>query len=208
MDRFLGGKIRVQLLQDPLARLLDVHVEIFQDLRGHAVAFAQQAEQNVFRADVSVIERLGFLGREREDFFHARRVGNVADHFLVGAGADLFLDFHADGFEVDAHALQHVHGDALPQLDQAEQQMLRAEKIVIETVGFLACQREHLLRARREIAHGFIAHTVIHNATSLAICPMRLKANHAPKKLYRFPKEITATSKKFPKEQRKSERFQ
>jgi len=37
--------------------------------------------------------------------------------------------------------------------------MLRAEKIVVQPVGFFACQREHLLRARREIAHGFIAHT-------------------------------------------------
>ena len=98
------GKIRVQFLQDLLARLLDVHVEILQNPRGHAVAFAQQAEQNVFGADVSVIERLGFLGRERENLFHARRVGNVADHFLVGPGADLFLDFHADGFQVKAHA--------------------------------------------------------------------------------------------------------
>jgi hypothetical protein len=30
---------------------------------------------------------------------------------------------------------------------------------VVQPVGFLPCQREHLLRARREIAHRFIAHT-------------------------------------------------
>jgi hypothetical protein len=30
---------------------------------------------------------------------------------------------------------------------------------VIEPVGFLARQRKHLLCARREIAHGFVAHT-------------------------------------------------
>jgi hypothetical protein len=30
---------------------------------------------------------------------------------------------------------------------------------VIEPVGFLARQRQHLLRARREIAHGFVTHT-------------------------------------------------
>ncbi len=142
-----------------MARLLDVHVEIFQNLRRHAVAFAQQAEQNVFRADVSVVERLGFLRREREDLFHARRVGDVADHFLVGAGADFLLDGDADGFKVNSHALQNIDGDALSQLDQAEQQMLRAEEIMVEAVGFLAREREHLLRARREIAHGFITHT-------------------------------------------------
>ena len=129
--------------------------------RGHAVAFAQQAEQNVLGADVSVIERLGLLGREREDLLHARRVGDVADHLLVGAGADLLLDLHADGFEVEAHFLEDIDGDALAQLDQAEQKMFGAEKVVVEPVGFLARQREHLLRARREIAHGFVAHTSI-----------------------------------------------
>ena len=156
--RFLAGEIRIQLLQNFLPRLLDVHVEIFEHLGGDAVAFAEQAEQDVFGADVGVIERLGFLGGEGQHFFHARRVGNVPDHFLVGAGADLFLDLHADGFEVEAHFLEHVDGDALPQFDQAEQQMFGAEEVVVEPVGFLARQREHLLRARREIAHGFVAH--------------------------------------------------
>ena len=125
--RFLAGEIRIQFLQNFLARLLDVHVEVFQHLRGDAVAFAQQAEQDVFGADVGVIERLGLLGREREHLFHARRVGNVADHLLVGAGADLFLDLHADGFEVEPHFLEHVDGDALSQFDQAEQQVFGAE---------------------------------------------------------------------------------
>ena len=54
---------------------------------------------------------------------------------------------------------QNIHGDALPQFDEAEQNMLRAEIIMIEAVGFLAREREHLLRARCEIAHGFVAHT-------------------------------------------------
>jgi len=58
-----------------------------------------------------------------------------------------------------AHFLEHIDSDALPQFDQAEQQMLGTEEIVIEPVGFLARQREHLLRARRKIAHGFVAHT-------------------------------------------------
>ncbi len=157
--RFLAGEVRVQLLQNFLARLLDVHVEALQDARGPAVAFAQQAEQNVFRADVGVVERLGFLLREAEHLLDARRVGNVADHLLVGAGADLLLDLHADGFEVEAHFLEDVDGDALAQLDEAEQKMFGAEIVVVQPVGFLPCQREHLLRARREIAHRFIAHT-------------------------------------------------
>ena len=112
----------------------------------------------MFGADVSVIERLGFLGGEGEDFLHAGRVGNVADHLLVGAGADEILDFHADGFEVEAQFLEHIDGDALAQFDQAEQKMLGADKVMVKAVGFLARQREHLLRPRREVTHRFFAH--------------------------------------------------
>ena len=82
----------------------------------------KQAEQDVLGADVGMIERLRFLAGEREHLLHARRVGNVADHLRFRAGADLLLDLHADGLEVEAHLLQNVDGDALPELDQAEQQ--------------------------------------------------------------------------------------
>ena len=155
----LGGEIGVQFLQDLLAGLLDVHVQVLQHARGHAVAFAQQAEQDVLGADVGVVERLGFLGGERQHLLDARRVRDVADHLLVRPGADLLLDLHADGFEVEAHLLQDVDGDALAQLDQAQQQVLGADEVVVEPVGFLARQRQHLLGARREIVHGFFAHT-------------------------------------------------
>ena len=151
-------KFGIEFLQDFLAGLLDIHVQVLQDAGGDAIAFAQQAEQDVLGADVSVVERLRFLGGEREHLLHARSVGNVADHLLIGAGADLFLDFHADGLEVETHLLEDIHRDALAQLDQAEQQVLGADKIVVEPVGFLARQRQHLLRARREIVHGFFAH--------------------------------------------------
>ena len=44
--------------------------------------------------------------------------------------------------------------------------MFGADEIVIEPVGFLARQREHLLGARREIAHGFVAHTSLFKVQS------------------------------------------
>ena len=99
-----AAKFGIEFLQDFLAGLLDVDVQVLQHAGGDAVAFAQQAEQDVLGADVGVVERLGLLGGEREHLLHARRVGDVADHLLVGAGADLLLDLHADGFEVEAHA--------------------------------------------------------------------------------------------------------
>ena len=95
-------------------------------------------EQNVFGADVSVVQGLGFLGGQREDLLDAWGVRNVADHLLVGAGADLFLDFHADGLEVEAQLLEDVDGNALAQLDEPEQEVFGADKIVVES-GRLLC---------------------------------------------------------------------
>jgi len=61
-------KVGIEFLEDFVAGPFDVDFKSFQHARGHAVAFAQEAEQNVLRADVAVIERLGFLAREGEDF--------------------------------------------------------------------------------------------------------------------------------------------
>ena len=155
---FLRREIRVQFFQNLLARLLDIDIQVLEHARGDPIAFAQQAQKNVFGADVRVIQRASFLRGERENFFNARRVRNVADDALVGAGADLFLDFKADGFKVQPHLLKDVHRDALAELDQAKEKVFGADEVVVEPVGLLARQSQHLLRPRRKIVHGVIAH--------------------------------------------------
>ena len=116
-----------------------------------------------------MIERLRFLAGEREHLLHARRVRNVADHLGFRPGADLFLDFHPDRLEVETHLLQDVDGNALPELDQAEQQMLGADVIVVEAVGFLASERQDLLGSRREIIHCLVARESIRSPTPVPL---------------------------------------
>ena len=123
------------------------------------VTFAEQTEQNVFSADVGMIERLGLLRRQGEDFLDAWGVRDVADHFLVRPGANQLLDLHANGFEVKVHLLEHIDRDTLAKLDEAQQEMLGADEIMVETVSFFARQRQHLLGTWRKIVHGFFAHT-------------------------------------------------
>ena len=65
--------------------------------------------------------------------------------FLRRTGADFLFHFHAHGFELETHAFEHVDRHSLAELDQAEQQMLRADVGVVEAVGFLAGQGEDLL---------------------------------------------------------------
>ena len=101
---------------------------------------------------------LSFFGGEVEDFLHARCVRNVAYLFLIRPGANLFLDFQSHGLEVQSHFLQHVDSDALAELDEPQQQMLGAHKVVVETVRLFARQCQHLLGAWRKIAHSFVTH--------------------------------------------------
>ena len=57
-----------------------------------------------------------------------------------------------------AEFLEHVDGDPLAELDEAQKEVFGADKIVIEPVGFLTREGEHLLRPGRKIVHGFFAH--------------------------------------------------
>src|SRR5207245_7149606 len=95
---------------------LDVDLETLKNSRGHAFAFPEQSKQNVFGANVRVIERLGFLSGERQDFFHPRCVRNVADNFCFRTGANLLLDFHSDGLEIEPHFLRTLTATPWPSL--------------------------------------------------------------------------------------------
>ena len=146
-------EVRIQLVQDFLPAKVDVDVEILQHARRDALALAQQAQQDVLGADVGVVQRLGFLLGKLEHFLDARGVRDVAGQFLVRSGADLFLDLEAHGLQVEAHFLEDIDGDALAKVDQAEQQVFGTHEAVVEAVGLLPRQRQHLLGARGEVVH-------------------------------------------------------
>ena len=152
------GELRIELAQDLVAGALDVDVERLEDARRHALALAQQAEKDVLGADVGMIERLRLLAGERQHLLHPRRVGDAALRLRLLARSHLLLDGRAHGLEVEPHLLEHAHRNALAQLDQPEQDVLGAHIVVVEAVGFLAGQRQHLLGAGREVVHRFLRH--------------------------------------------------
>ena len=151
-------KLGIELAEDLVTRALDVDVEGFEDAGSDALPFAEEPQQNVLRADIRMVEGLRFLPGEREDFFHARRVRNTALGLRFLAGTNLFLHGIANGLEIEPHFLENAHSDALAQLDQPEQNVLGADVVVVEAVGFLAGEREHLLGSRREVIHRFLGH--------------------------------------------------
>ncbi len=66
------------------ADLAQIDVQILQDVSADAAAFLDQTEQNVFRADVFVIEALGFLVGQGHHLPSAVRKSFKHVHLLLG----------------------------------------------------------------------------------------------------------------------------
>ena len=134
------------------ARGVEVHAGVGQHLRGDALLFAQQSEQQVLGADVGVAELASFAHRELEHLLRARRVGEVGTGRLGRFPLlDRLLDLLLNLVELDGEILQHGGGDALTLADEAEQDVLRAHVLVVETGGFLARHREDLPHPLSEV---------------------------------------------------------
>src|SRR5687768_422171 len=72
----LGGRgtlwhLRAEETQRFRARRVEVHADVSEHLRGDALLFAQQAEQQVLRADIAVVELPRLAHGELEDFLRA-----------------------------------------------------------------------------------------------------------------------------------------
>ena len=70
----------------------------------------------MLRAHIGMLQRLGFLAGQGQNLLHPGGVGNVADHLGLGARADLLLDLHADGLEIEPHLLKTLTATPCPSL--------------------------------------------------------------------------------------------
>src|SRR5690606_9285890 len=116
--------------------------QLHQHLRGDALALADEAEQDVLGADVVVSQLQRLAQRQLQDLLGTGGEGDVAGRGLLPLPDDL-LNLLADGFEADAEALQGLGGDALALVDEAEQDVLRANVVVVEHPGFFLRQDNH-----------------------------------------------------------------
>src|SRR6266536_949028 len=117
---------------------LGIDSKVFQHTSGNAVAFTKQTKKKMFSADVCVVESLGLLRCKSEHFLHPRRIGNEAESLLVGPCSDLLLDFQANGVKIEPHLLKDSYRGALSKPDQPNEQVFGADKVVAETLGFVA----------------------------------------------------------------------
>ena len=133
-------------------RLLEVHTGVRQDLGGDTLLFAQQAEQQVLGADVGVIQLARLAHRQLEHLLGARGIGEVGP----GRGGrfpflDRLLDLLLNLFEIDVEIGQDRGGDALAFADQAEQDVLGADVLVMQAGRFFTGHLQNFPNSIREI---------------------------------------------------------
>ena len=162
--RLLAGRARRSALLAPagagehaddlVADLLGVGVEVEQDPRGDALVLADEAEQDVLGADVVVAERERLAQRQLEHLLRARRERDLAGRDLV-ALADDARDLGANLLDGDVERLEHARGETLLLAQQAEQDVLGADVVVLERAGLVLCEDDDLAGSLCEaLEHG------------------------------------------------------
>ena len=79
-----------------------------------------------------------------------RRQPDLADDRAIAA-ADDELDGRPDLGELDVHVLEDARGDALALAHEAEQEMLRADVVVVEPLRLVLGERQYLSGTVREL---------------------------------------------------------
>ena len=101
--------------------------------------FADEAQEQVLGADVVVPEAAGLVDRQLDDALRARGEPDLTDDRPV-APTDDELDRGPDLGELDVHVLEDARRDTLALADEAEQQVLGADVVVVEPLRLVLSQ--------------------------------------------------------------------
>src|SRR5262249_25348196 len=102
-----------------------------QDARGDALVLAHEPQEDVFGADVVVSERESFAQRELEHLLRARRERNLPGGDLVALTDDP-RHLRADFLHGDVERFEHTRRKTLLLAEEAEQDVLRADVVVLQ----------------------------------------------------------------------------
>ena len=151
----VAGLVTGDQFQHRGADLAGIGAELDEHLGGHALAGADDPEQDVLGPDVVVPQLQGLAQRVLEHLLGAGRERDVTRGRLL-ARADDVLDLLAGGAQGDAHGLEGFGGDALTLVDQAEQQVLGPDVVVVEHPGLFLGQHDDPAGAVGEaFEHGY-----------------------------------------------------
>ena len=168
--------VSVQQLDDLLAHAVQVGAELDQHLGGDTVALTDQAEQDVLGTDVVVAELQRFTQRQLKHLLGPRREGDVPGRRLLALADDL-LDLLPNRVQADAERLQRLGRDTFALMDEAEQDVLGADVVVIEHPGFFLRQDNNPPRpVGKPLEHLVALLTARGQARFSLPCPLRIVA--------------------------------
>ena len=131
---------------DLVADLLGVGVEVEQDARRDALVLAHEAEQDVLGADVVVAERERLAQRQFEDLLGTRRERDLTRRDLIALADDAgHLGTHL--FDRDFEGIEYARGETFLFAQQPEQDVLRADVVVLERAGLVLREDDDLARS-------------------------------------------------------------
>src|SRR5690606_34154863 len=140
-DGLLALVAREQL-DDLLTHLVEVCAELHEHLGGDALTLADEAEQDVLRADVVVAELERLAQAQLEHLLRAGRERDVAGGLLLTLADDV-LHLLAHGVERYAEGLEGLRGNAFALVDEAEQDVLRTDVVVVEHLRLFLGENDH-----------------------------------------------------------------
>ena len=136
-----------QQVQNLLADLFQFQPQVHQHLGGDAFLLAEQAQEDMLGADVVMVEVSGLFHRVLDDFLRPRRLRQLTHRDHIGPALHQLLHLQPDLAQIDVEVLQDVGGHSAPLFDQSQQDMFRADILVVEPLGLLVRQL-HYFSAR------------------------------------------------------------
>jgi hypothetical protein len=151
--------VAAQELNDLLAHAAEVRTQLAEDLRGDALALANEAEEDVLGSDVVVAELERLAKGELEDLLGSGREGDVTGG-RVGPLSDDLLHLLAHAVEGDVHGLKGLGRDALALAHEAEEDVFRPDVVVVEHARLFLGEHHHSTGSIGEpLEHGCLLNT-------------------------------------------------
>ena len=124
------------------ADLVQRYAQAFEHAGSDALALAHDANEQVFRADVVVAEAPGLVHGQLNDLLGARREADVSGGGALAATNDE-LDGGANLGQFHVEAAEDPRGNAVGLTNQTEEDMFRADVVVVEALRFLLSEGQH-----------------------------------------------------------------
>ena len=163
-----GQVVRIERLDDRLAHLFRIDVEILKDARRLALPFTQNRQQQVFGADEVVVHRRRLPRRQHQHPLEPGRERQCARGLGLTADAAALLHLDSKLLEIEPERFEHVHRDTFVECENAQQKMFGADIVVIEPFRLLFGKQQNLPRPGRQVAE-IVFFLICHDCTSSSI---------------------------------------